>query len=102
MAKKRVKKKIISRPSSVKRVSKGEISDLLLIIIFLLNIILPGLGSIIGKRIKVGIYQIILTLIGALFYNYYNNSAVIVGVGIYIVALIWGLITGIELVNERH
>ncbi len=72
----------------------------------LLNVlVLPGLGSLIGGRIQEGIWQLVLSL-GAVIISF---LAVISVVGIIllpvlflapIAAWVWGLITGIQLVQR--
>lgn len=63
----------------------------------LLNVlILPGLGSIIGGKTKVGIIQLVLTLIGI------PLSYVIVGIPLIIAMWIWALITGIQMIKESR
>lgn len=75
----------------------------------ILNIlILPGLGSIINEKIKEGVWQIILVVIGVIFIfiGALNLNTMFgwsfLGCGIILAAAgwIWGLITGIRLVKE--
>ncbi len=88
MAKKKVSKKKIS-----KKPSKATLT--MAIIALLLNtLILPGLGSLIAKKTKEGILQIILAAVGIVF------SYFIVGIPILILVWVLGLITGIRLIIE--
>lgn len=72
-------------------------SETIAIIGLILNVlILPGLGSIIGGKTKTGIWQIILSVIGIIL------SFIIIGIPILIAVWIWGLITGIQIVQENR
>lgn len=87
--------------------SQKKTSQNLAIICLLLNIlILPGLGSLIGGRTKEGIWQLvlvfggialgvslILTLVGI-------PLGVLVLLGAPLAAWIWGISTGIKLLQE--
>ena len=69
----------------------------LAVIGLILNIlILPGLGSLIAGKTKIGIWQVALSVIGIIL------SLIIIGIPILIAAWIWGLITGISLVKEAQ
>ena len=65
------------------------------IVALLLNMfILPGLGSLIAGRTKVGVIQVILVAVSIplLF--------LIIGIPLLIGTWIWGLVTGIQIVKE--
>jgi len=99
MAKKKVKKSskepIVKKSAKKSTVKKGKISQGLAIAALLLNIlILPGLGSLIGGRTKAGIWQLVLVICGGLL------SIIIIGIPFVIAGWIWGLVTGIQLINE--
>lgn len=67
------------------------------ILALLLNVlILPGLGSIVGGKTKVGIIQLVLTLVGI------PLSFVFIGIPLIIAMWIWALITGIQLIKESR
>ena len=93
---KKTKKKIVRKKSmSEKKTTKT--SSVLAISALVLNILLPGLGSVIGGRIKTGIYQLILIAIAlttAIFTTPIMPSA------IWAIAWIWGIITGIQLIKS--
>jgi TM2 domain-containing membrane protein YozV len=55
---------------------------------------LPGLGSIIGGRTSTGIGQMLLFLIGCLLLIF------VVGAPMILSAWIWGLVTGIDVMNQ--
>ncbi|MBI4895823.1 MAG: hypothetical protein HY831_05000 [Candidatus Aenigmarchaeota archaeon] len=71
-------------------------------------LILPGLGSIINEKIKEGVWQIILVVIGVIlilvgvFTMHSMLGWGLLGLGIILAsaAWIWGLITGIKLIRE--
>lgn len=82
--------KRVGRKVKVKKPSLG-----VAIVGLLLNVlVLPGLGSLIGKRFKPGIAQILLFLIGM------PLMLVWVGFIMVIAAWIWGLVTGIMLIQD--
>jgi len=77
--------------------TKPKISEALAIVALILNIlILPGLGSLIGGRTKAGVWQLVLLLIGL------PLSLILVGIPIIIAAWIWGIVTGIRIVQESQ
>ena len=76
-----------------------KISETLAIVCLILNIIvLPGLGSLIGKRKHEGIWQLVLFLAGI------PLAIIIIGVPIMLAAWIWGIVTGVEIIegSEKH
>jgi len=89
---KKTKKKTAKKKTIAKTSSSSGISNLAL------NIILPGLGSIIAGRTRTGIKQlllIILVLVSFLF-----SPWLIVPLIIWAIALIWALTTGIQLIKS--
>ncbi len=69
----------------------------LAIIALLLNLlILPGLGSLIAGKTRQGLWQVILTVIGLIL------MIIIIGIPIILVAWIWGIITGANLIKEAQ
>lgn len=128
MAKKKVKKavkktkKVVRKKPAVKKavskrdiieekvmkhsVGKKRISSSTAVIALILNLILPGVGTLIGGKTKEGVWQLILalgsgilgvililTVVGAPF----GVLLIILGP---LVAWIWALISGIKLVQE--
>ncbi|MDP1695769.1 MAG: hypothetical protein Q8L29_02570 [archaeon] len=79
---------------------QNSISQGLAIVALLLNILIPpfGLGSLIAGKIKSGIYQIVLTIVG--FISFLTDILAIIGAPMMIVAWVWALITGINIVKE--
>lgn len=102
MAKKTVKKttrKNVARapavPAKASVKSNEEISETLAVICLLLNVlILPGLGSLIAKRTKAGIWQLVMAVVGGIL------CIIVIGIPIVIAAWIWSLITGIDIVKK--
>ena len=95
--KKRVVK--VSKPSKniSKKSSKKEmtVTKNMAILGLVLNVlILPGLGSLICGKKTAGIWQLVLTIVGALL------IIILIGIPMIIAAWIWGLITGIRLIHE--
>jgi len=61
---------------------------------FILNLMLPGLGSLIAKRTKEGTWQIVLFVIGVIL------TLILVGFLISLVVWIWALVTSIQILKE--
>jgi len=86
---------------------KRKISHELAIVCLILNIILmPGLGTIIGGKTREGVWQLIL-LFGGIFLGLYltiNIIGAIIGIPLLfggpVAAWIWGIITGVEIIQE--
>ena len=82
------------------------------VIVLLLNaLVLPGLGSLIGRRINAGLIQLILAILGQLFLGKLIHSQIALGftglgvlsiVGIVLVLLswVWGIVTGILVIKD--
>ena len=103
MPKKRVKNKIekSSEKKKTKTISRG-----LAIACLVINIFIPGLGSLIGDRTKEGIRQLVL-LFGGLVLGIMLTITIvgaIIGVPILVlgptVAWIWGIVTGVKLIQK--
>jgi len=97
--KKVVKKKAVARKAPAKKVSSGgkRNSLALAIVALILNIlIIPGLGSLIGGRTRAGVWQLVLAVVGFIL------SFILIGVPILIAAWIWGIVTGIRLIQEAQ
>ena len=60
--------------------------------------ILPGLGSIIGGATKIGIIQVILFIFGILITL--TLIGAILGIPLMIAMWIWGIVTGVKIINE--
>ena len=89
-------KKSKRKSSSSGRKSKNKS---LAVTALILNILFPlGIGSMIGGKTKTGIWQAILFVIGAIIWIIYDNTGSI----LCTVSWIWGIVTGIQLVNESR
>ncbi len=64
----------------------------------LINVILPGLGSIIAGRTKTGLWQLLLMVLGIVFTL--TVIGAIIGIPLIVVAWVWGIITGVQVVKE--
>ena len=96
MAKKRVKKRVSKSSKVVKSSGKNKISSGLAIAVLILNLIIPGVGSLVGGRTRVGTWQLVLTIVGAIL------SIILIGIPMVIAAWIWALITSIQLIKEAN
>jgi hypothetical protein len=101
MAKKKTKstKARAAKNSSAKGITFG-----LAIIALILNVIfVSGLGTLVAGRSKTGAWQIALWVIGAIIVSVawiYETPLIYVGSLLMIAAWIWGLVTGIKLIQE--
>ena len=59
-----------------------------------INVFIPGIGSLIGGKVRVGLMQLLLLIIGLFIPWAY------VGLVIIAVAWIWAIVTGAKLVKE--
>ena len=89
--------------------SDSKISEGLAIASLILNIlVLPGLGSLIGGKVKEGVWQIILVFGGILIGVLLTLSVVgaIIGIPLLFIAplsgWIWGIVTGVNLIKESQ
>ena len=89
----------VTRVSTKVNQRKRNNSMSLAIISVILNfLVIPGLGSLIGGKTKPGVWQMILFLIGAIgTYFFYNLFGIVV-----FVAWIWGVVTGIKMIQEAR
>lgn len=83
---------------SSKSVAKSSKKNLgLAIVSLILNILIfPGLGTLVAGKTKTGVWQVVLAVVGAIL------SFVLIGIPIFVAAWIWGLITGIKLIQEAN
>jgi len=85
----------MAKKKSTKGGKKKKITQGLAIAGLLLNIlIIPGLGSIVAGETKTGVWQLVLAIVGFVL------SFVVIGIPILIGAWIWGLVTGIQLIQK--
>ena len=81
------------------KIKRKKTSMSLSIIGLILNVlVIPGLGSLINSRIKAGVWQIVLFVIGAIgMYFAYTFSGILV-----LASWVWGLVTGIKMIQESR
>ncbi len=104
--KKRVVKRKTTKRKTVKKKRKAvrlparkKISQPLAIVGLVLNIlVLPGLGTLIAGKIKTGIVQIALVVVGMILT--FTIIGAIIGLPLIFVIWIWGIVTGAKLVQE--
>ena len=88
MVKKRVKHSVHKKRHGL---TQGTAIGALLLNLF----ILPGLGSLIGRRTKEGAAQVILVVVSIpLMFIYFMGVPLLIG------AWIWGLVTGIKMIKN--
>ncbi|MBI5797529.1 hypothetical protein HZA98_01335 [Candidatus Woesearchaeota archaeon] len=78
-----------------KRVSRKPTQSLG-IIVLILNIFFPGLGTIAAGRVSEGLMQFILYIIGIFL------SLFVIGIPIVIIVWIWALVTSIEVIRASQ
>jgi len=88
---KKAKKKIVTKKVSKKRLTSG-----LATLALILNVIFPGIGSLLGGRIKTGIFQIILMSSVVFFFP------IAIGTVVWVGAVIWGIVTGVSMIQEAQ
>jgi len=94
-AKRTVEKKSVAKKSAAKPARKQK-SIGLAIVALILNLLLPGIGSLIGGRIKIGIMQLILIIISLVLSLFYTWISLL----IWFIAWIWAIVTGVILVKR--
>jgi len=110
MAKKKTQKKV--RPKKIEK--KHKISEGLAILSLILNIlIMPGLGTLIGGKIREGIWQLVLLfggiLVGIILTAIFASTLkllLVISIPITIlgpvIAWIWGIVSGVQLIKESQ
>jgi len=94
MAKKKRSKSPPKKKTSKSPKSKRP-SMAIAIIGLILNIFLmPGLGTLIGGKIKPGVWQLVLFWVGVLL------VVIFIGIPMIIAAWIWDIVSGVRLIQE--
>ena len=93
VAKKTATAKAITKATPVRSSKQNNMG--LAIVALILNLILPGVGSLIGGKTKEGIWQLVLVIIGL------PLMLVLIGFPIILIAWIWGIVTGAKLIQEN-
>ncbi len=100
-----VKKKIYKRAETKNR---KTISQGLAIACLIINIFIPGLGSLIGNKIREGIMQLVLYFASIFLGIILILTIIGIPLGILIIILgpliawIWGIVTGVNLIRESN
>ena len=70
---------------------------------FLVNLIIPGLGTIILEKYELGIIQVLLTIsISLILFTYKSAASILTITAILLIAVwIWAFITGIRALKEK-
>lgn len=105
MAKKKFSKKKKVRKKHFIAKPKQKNSQTIAIIALILNIIiLPGLGTLIGGKIKEGIWQLVLLIGGLIIGILLVSVGYLLGTLFIILgplsAWIWGIVSGVQLIRE--
>ena len=93
MVKKR-KSKEREDKEKLKRMKEKE--KVFAVIGLIINLVFPGIGSIIGGRVNEGIWQVVLFIIG------FPLMIIMIGFAVIFAAWIWALVTSIQMVNEAY
>lgn len=91
-------KKVVKAPKKSAKAPKVKApSQAIAIVALILNlVILPGLGSLIGGKTKEGIWQLVLFLVGI------PLIIILIGIPMMIAAWVWGIVTGVKLIQETQ
>jgi hypothetical protein len=94
MAKKKIRRANSKRSSSSRGAGKSKV---LAIIAMILNVLIfPGLGTLIAGKIKVGIWQVLITVVGAIIWLVYGD----IGAALIFASWIWSIVTGVQIIKE--
>ena len=108
MAKKRGKAKTRTRAKiQVKKIAVRKLSQSAAVALLVVNILIPGLGSLIARKSREGVIQLILLLIGLVLSPAGEGLVTtivrgIIGYTLIAIALVWALITSIKFVIESR
>jgi len=91
---KTVKKKVASsKPKKVQR-STRKYPTGLAVLVFILNLFIPGLGSLMIRKTRVGFGQLALFIIGILLLGQ------VIGIALWACGWIWALVTSIQVLKK--
>ncbi len=86
-----------ARTIPVRSSSSGPSDKMTLAIVALvINIFIPGLGSLIAGKTTQGIWQLVLLIIGAIL------SIILIGIPLMFIAWVWAIVTGARLIQEAQ
>ena len=61
--------------------------------VLVINVLIPGLGTLLAGKIRTGVWQLILLAVGAIL------SPFLIGIPLVIAAWIWALVTSAKMLN---
>jgi TM2 domain-containing membrane protein YozV len=71
-----------------------QITQGLAVGVLILNLIIPGVGTLVAGQTKAGVWQLVLSILGGLL------SVVLIGIPIALAAWIWALVTSINVLKS--
>jgi TM2 domain-containing membrane protein YozV len=92
--KKGVKK--VSMKTAVKASNNSRPDMGIAILALIVNLLIPGIGSMIGGKVNTGIWQLVLLIVGAFL------SIILIGIPLVIAAWIWALVTSIKIIQRAN
>lgn len=102
MARKKSKRAVTKKAVAVKSSNKASLG--LSIIALILNVVfVAGLGTLIAGKSKSGAWQLILFIVGAILVSLayaYDIGVLYIGSPLMLAAWIWGLVSGIKLIQD--
>lgn len=111
--KRTVKRKVESKPVQVTpmRVADAPTPMVGIVVLLFNGLVLPGLGSLIGKKYTSGLLQLILAVLGQIFLGKLIqiqlalgvaglNVLEIAGLVLVIIAWVWGIFSGIDVIRK--
>ncbi|MEM2956281.1 MAG: hypothetical protein QW041_01770 [Candidatus Pacearchaeota archaeon] len=84
---------------TIKKQKRKDDEKTTIIIGLIVNLFLPGLGTIIFGKYDIGIIQLVLSLVG--FFISITTIGVIIGIPLIIGMWIWALVTGIIVLKKN-
>ena len=78
---------------STKKISQGTA-----IAAFVLNVVVPGIGTLLSGRVVEGIWQLLLLLAGVLLLQ--TVVGWYIGVAFLVAVWIWSIVRGVKILNE--
>ena len=97
MAKRKTKVKAVKVSKAMP--ARSSVSQSTAVIALIMNIIIPGLGTLFAKKTREGLYQILIAVLGfAIIFGF--SPIAILGFAMLLGAWIWAIVRGIKLVSE--
>jgi hypothetical protein len=86
----------VHKTNSVRMKRRGVSRGVGILGLILNLLLLPGLGTLICKRTKAGVWQIVLAVVGGLLFP------IIIGIPMVIAAWVWALISSVRILQNAH